>query len=323
MKIKSLIFIFLYITALTVYSGSMQFKNLMPGFSCIKETNNTLGKPLKVSGNGLNEYIIKYGAGTILGKAEFFNGILDYLDLDFYNSGIQSGFSKVQVLKSFNLAGCNFYIGKNSNYTFYYQNNPYYLAIKTDGKKVTDNVTNIIYLSPRQYWIAKAKKEGVKPGLFPGFNCKNLTEKELKIRKLSENGLLITNVIKDSSADKAGIKKNDIILTVNNKKFINFETFYAYLNTLNPESKVSLLLISENRNIKSISLRSRSDYTYTASQYYYRKSLKYAKEKKKVSAYFYIEVALMILPDFEQYIKLKEKYDGRGWDKVPELEAYG
>ena len=47
-----------------------------------------------------------------------YNGILDYLDLDFYNSGIQSGISKVQVLKPFNLAGCNFYIGENSNYTF-------------------------------------------------------------------------------------------------------------------------------------------------------------------------------------------------------------
>ncbi|TYB95664.1 MAG: Do family serine endopeptidase [Kosmotoga sp.] len=65
-----------------------------------------------------------------------------------------------------------------------------------------------------------------------------------------ESGALITDVIKNSPADKAGLKTQDVIVKVNNLKIESFEELVAVIHSYTPESTVNLTVNRFGEEIK-------------------------------------------------------------------------
>jgi serine protease Do len=61
-------------------------------------------------------------------------------------------------------------------------------------------------------------------------------------RGQKESGLTVTNVKPDSPADRAGLKEGDIIQEINRKPVRNIQDFERLVNSLEPKSRVLLLI---------------------------------------------------------------------------------
>jgi len=75
-------------------------------------------------------------------------------------------------------------------------------------------------------------------------------EKSFYNIELSLNrGVLITNVVKGSSADKAGLKAGDIIMKLNDVEILNFKQFRKELYTKLIDEKVTIELLRGKQTI--------------------------------------------------------------------------
>lgn len=63
------------------------------------------------------------------------------------------------------------------------------------------------------------------------------------------DGILISEVIKDSPASKAGLEDGDIILNLNNKKVKNVNKFRNEIALMDPGASVKIDLLRQNKNI--------------------------------------------------------------------------
>lgn len=66
----------------------------------------------------------------------------------------------------------------------------------------------------------------------------------------SDTGIYITKVIQKTAAEKAGIKENDIILSIDNQKLERMCELRRYIYTKKPKDEVTLKILRTNREIE-------------------------------------------------------------------------
>ncbi len=82
-----------------------------------------------------------------------------------------------------------------------------------------------------------------------GITGGNITEEKEKELKLSSpNGVYINEVQKGSTADKAGLKKDDVIIAVDTVKIINMASLQERVNSFHPGDKAKVTVIRDGEN---------------------------------------------------------------------------
>ncbi len=71
-----------------------------------------------------------------------------------------------------------------------------------------------------------------------------MASKELGVKQTE--GFYINNVRKNTGADKAGLKKGDIIVKIDNQNIATFADLSGYINTKRPNDKVNVSIIRDN-----------------------------------------------------------------------------
>lgn len=72
------------------------------------------------------------------------------------------------------------------------------------------------------------------------------TSKELGIKETQ--GYYISDVIKNSGAEKAGLRKGDVIVKLDNQPIATFPELNGYISTKRPNDKIQVTIIREGRN---------------------------------------------------------------------------
>ncbi len=67
-----------------------------------------------------------------------------------------------------------------------------------------------------------------------------------------QGGVLINNVIKGSPAQKAGIKRGDILITIDGEKLYSVDEYREYLSDYMPEDKIEMKLFRKGKILKVI-----------------------------------------------------------------------
>ena len=89
----------------------------------------------------------------------------------------------------------------------------------------------------------------IRRGYF-GALVKNINQITLsKLNLSSTNGALVVSVDKDSSAEIAGVKKNDVILSINGVSVKNSESMYSLIRNMDVGSKISLSVLRGNKKL--------------------------------------------------------------------------
>lgn len=94
---------------------------------------------------------------------------------------------------------------------------------------------------------------------FIGIYYKELTEEDIKILELKsvKHGMLVTEIFKNSPAEKYGIKVGDIITKLNDNIIINSRDLAMKIGKLSPGTKVILEIYRDNKYIKKEIILSR------------------------------------------------------------------
>lgn len=83
---------------------------------------------------------------------------------------------------------------------------------------------------------------------FIGINYRELNGENYKDFDVSQTqGVIVTNVLSDSGAKKAGVEVNDIIVKANNVKIGTFADLNGFLNTKRPDDVVDFTIIRNGR----------------------------------------------------------------------------
>jgi S1-C subfamily serine protease len=72
------------------------------------------------------------------------------------------------------------------------------------------------------------------------------TSKELGIKETQ--GYYISKIIKNSGAEKAGLKKGDVIVKLDNQPISTYPELTGYISTKRPNDKVQVTVIRDGRN---------------------------------------------------------------------------
>ena len=84
-----------------------------------------------------------------------------------------------------------------------------------------------------------------------GVEVQELTDELKESFNLSSNsGALIASVVKNSPADKGGLKSGDIIVNINNKKISNGKALLNIVSDSQPSQSIDIEIIRGNRKIK-------------------------------------------------------------------------
>jgi S1-C subfamily serine protease len=96
---------------------------------------------------------------------------------------------------------------------------------------------------------------------FLGISQKNLTEQEKKDHNI-DGGVLIVDVVDDSPAEEAGLREDDIITEINDKKIDETSDLYYEVRSRKPGDKITIAYIRDNEKSKvDVELaESRQDY---------------------------------------------------------------
>lgn len=101
---------------------------------------------------------------------------------------------------------------------------------------------------------------------FIGINYRELNGENYKDFNVNKTeGVIITNVLVDSGAEKAGIKENDIIIKANNVKISTFADLNGFLNAKRPDDVVDFTIV-RNGNDKVIPVKLYKNITTTVNQ---------------------------------------------------------
>ena len=84
-----------------------------------------------------------------------------------------------------------------------------------------------------------------------GVEVQELTDDLKESFNLSSNsGALVASVVKNSPADKGGLKSGDIIININNKKISNGKSLLNIVSDSQPSQSIEIEVIRGNRKIK-------------------------------------------------------------------------
>jgi len=86
---------------------------------------------------------------------------------------------------------------------------------------------------------------GVKGG-YLGVQVKDLSD-QLKEYFEVKNGVLLEEVMKDSPAEKAGLKAGDVIITISDRKIEDYHDLIRTVNYYNPEEEVSISYVRKGK----------------------------------------------------------------------------
>ncbi|MCF6279393.1 MAG: trypsin-like peptidase domain-containing protein [Flavobacteriaceae bacterium] len=101
---------------------------------------------------------------------------------------------------------------------------------------------------------------------FIGINYRELNGANYKDFNVSETeGVIITNVLAESGASKAGVKENDIIVRANNVKIGTFADLNGFLNTKRPDDVVDFTIV-RNGSERLIPVKLYKNVTTTVNQ---------------------------------------------------------
>lgn len=93
-------------------------------------------------------------------------------------------------------------------------------------------------------------KEGSVTRGWVGIEAQDITPELAESFKLSKaSGSLIAGVLRDSPADKAGLKAGDILLAINDKEVIDSATMLNLIAVLNPNQKAVLKIVRDGKVI--------------------------------------------------------------------------
>lgn len=88
-----------------------------------------------------------------------------------------------------------------------------------------------------------------------------MVSKELGVKQTE--GFYINNIRKSTGADKAGLKKGDIIVKIDNQKITSFADLSGYINTKRPNDKVNVTIIRDN-DTKTVPVTLSKNETFSA-----------------------------------------------------------
>lgn len=116
-------------------------------------------------------------------------------------------------------------------------------AFHTDNEE--GDVENEVFMTPGQRKELRIiRPSGINAtingkGGYLGVQVRNLTD-QLKEYFEVKNGVLIDEVMKDSPAEKSGLKAGDIIVSINDRKIEDYQDLVRTINYYNPEEEVSI-----------------------------------------------------------------------------------
>lgn len=150
----------------------------------------------------------------------------------------------------------------NTNVNIFTENNEMTIKVVIDGEKVEYKVSldDEKHLQKIKSALAEldidlealARHEDnlftIRSGGFLGVQIQDLSPQLRKyFRVKSELGVLVSEVVKDSPAEKAGILAGDVIIMVEKKKISSSSDLTRKIRTENPDSKIQLTLIRKGR----------------------------------------------------------------------------
>jgi serine protease Do len=127
------------------------------------------------------------------------------------------------------------------------------MVVVRDGKELTLNTT-----------IQESRKAetGSKKDLFKnlGMVVKDLTGKQsISLGYEGEKGVVITNILKESSASKAGLKKGDLIIEVQHKPVTSVDELHQAILEIQQEEDILIFIKRQNKASKFIVLKQKKD----------------------------------------------------------------
>lgn len=106
---------------------------------------------------------------------------------------------------------------------------------------VPSNITRKIIEDIMEYGNVQRGILGVEGGELNAMASKELGVKETQ-------GFYINNIEKNTGADKAGLKKGDVIVKIDNRNIATYADLSSYINTKRPNDKVAVTIIRDGEN---------------------------------------------------------------------------
>ncbi|MEO8235108.1 MAG: Do family serine endopeptidase [Flavobacterium sp.] len=107
---------------------------------------------------------------------------------------------------------------------------------------IPSNLTRKIVEDLMEYGNVQRGILGIEAG-----ELNSATAKELGIKQ--STGVLVNKVSKNSGAEKAGLKKGDIIQKLDDKSIMTFADLTSYINTKRPNDEIKVGIIRDEKNI--------------------------------------------------------------------------
>lgn len=159
-------------------------------------------------------------------------------------------------------------------------------------ENISDIVDQIVRFGYIQYgWIGVRK-------------CQNLTQKDLEIFgvKNSKNACIITAIDKNSSAEKAGLRVSDIIVSYDDNKFKNFDDFMFYVRNMSVGSKLTVNILRNDLFLK---------YNVTVEEYSDEVKQNSIKQKIKNNSVIFKGITFVELnKDINDFLNLEKDKEG-------------
>ncbi len=132
------------------------FLGVEPGQTLRQEAEKTLGAPAKDLGNNCYQYSISNNAGNLQLSVQYNKNIVDLLALDFNATEYKAKLTEKQARELFGLEkeGFSRPLPEGSKLVGYQR--PLFLALVPAGNKASLPLSQLIYLSPRQYAAQQA-----------------------------------------------------------------------------------------------------------------------------------------------------------------------
>ena len=106
-------------------------------------------------------------------------------------------------------------------------------------------VSDLIDFGTVQRAILGIRMSDLGPDLAEGLKYESVEEMTKKLKLSSLEGVYIGEVVKGSSADKAGVKEGDILLGINGTKVINGAAVQEKVNSFRPGEKATLKILRD------------------------------------------------------------------------------